>query len=561
MAKIKAVIFDLDDTLFDCSGQLVEEARKRAAKAFVECGLPLTEKQAYGLQLEIIKKFGEKIGVFEKILEKFSAKNRDELLERVLKAYNSDEVPQISLLPGALPLLNELKKSGIKTAIVTSGSYGRQMKKIEILGLKKLVDAIIVHDIEKDVSREDCLIHALGKLNEKPEKAVSVGDRIFSEIKLSNRIGMHTVQLLHGRFKNIKPKSDLEEPDFRIKKLSELTSIIEKIEVGKNAQQKIVLIGGGSGTSILLEGLKKFTPHLTAIVTVTDTGRTTGIIRKELGVIGTGDIRNCLIALSEENGFLKNLFNYRFGEGSWKGYSFGNIFLAALAKTSGSYKNAIREASRVLAIKGRVLPATLSNAHICVELEDSTIIEEEDNIVARGKDASKRSPVKKAFLKPGNAAALPEAINAIKEADAIIIGPGSLFTSIVSNLLVRGIIGAIKKSRAKKIYVCNIMTQQGQTDNYTASMHVERIQEYLGKNVLDFAIINTEKPPRKFLEVYEKENAFFVYPDRKELRQLNPKPVFVRVLQENPVKKQGENRREYLRHDSGKIAEAIMKFI
>ncbi len=560
MPKIKAVIFDLDDTLFDCTGQLVEQARKRAARAFVESGLPLTEQQAYKLQIETIKKFGDKGDVFERILEKFPVYNKSAVLEKVLHEYNSDNVPKIFLFPEAKSLLRELKSKGIKTGIVTSGLPSRQMKKIRLLGLEKIVDFVIVHDAEKGTSKENCFVQALRKLSAKPQEAVSVGDRVFSEIKISNRLGTHTVQMLHGRFKDTKPKSDMEEADYKIKKLSELPGIIQKIENAKNNEPKIVLVGGGSGTSIMLSGLKKFTPNLTAIVTVTDTGRTTGIIRKELGIAGTGDIRNCLVALSE-NGLLGELFSYRFESGQWKGYSFGNIFLAALAKTTGSYKKALAEAGRILAIKGKVLPATLDNVHICVELEDGTIIEEEDKIVARDNDVSGRSPIKKAFLKPANAKALPDAIKAIREADAIIIGPGCLFTSIIPNLLVKGLSQAVKKSSAKKIYICNIMTQQGQTDNYPASMHVKKIEECLGKNALDFAIINSEKPEKKFLAAYEKENAFFVKPDVNEIKKLVVKAVSAKILQKGREKKQGENRREYLRHDAGKIAKVIMKII
>ncbi len=524
-------------------------------------GFQFRKKKAFELQLQIAKRFGEKADIFEKVLEKFDIEDKLEIKEKVLRAYNSDDVSGITLFPEAEGLLKELKERKIKTAIVTSGLYSRQTKKIEILGLEKMVDFIIIHNIEKEGSKDESFKRTIRKLKAKPENIVSIGDRVFSEIKISNTLGMHTVQFLHGRYKKIKPKGDLEEPDFKIKNLSELTGIIKKIEFGKKPYPSIVLIGGGSGTSILLQGLKKYTPNLTAIVTVTDTGRTTGMIRKELGIMGTGDIRNCLTALSKENGLLKNLFDYRFEEGSWKGYAFGNIFLAALAKTTGSYKEALREASRILAIRGRVLPATLTDTHICVELEDGTIIEEEDNIVARDEDVSKRSPIKKAFLKPESASALPEAIESIKQADAIIIGPGCLYTSLIPNLLVKDLAKAVRESKARKIYICNIMTQQGQTDNYPASMHVKKIEECIGKDVLDYVIFNTEVPARRFLEAYEKENAFFVEVDKEQIKNMKLKPVYVKALQKDPQKKAGVNKRDYLRHDSKKIAKAILKLL
>jgi len=561
MPKIKAVVFDLDDTLYDSTSQLVKEARKRVAREFVRAKLPLSPEQAYNVQLEIIKKYGENIDVFEKVLEKYNVKNRKKVKERVLRAYNSDDVSAIKLYSDVIPLLQELKKRKIKTAIVTSGLFNRQKKKISILGLNGFVDQVIIHDIERDSSKMNSMRKALKKLNLSPEQILSVGDKVFSEIKISNDLGMHTVQFLHRRYKKVKPKTAMEEPDYKIKKLSELTEKIDLIEKARNAFPKIVLIGGGSGTSIILKGLKKHTPNLTAIVTVTDTGRTTGEIRKHLGVIGTGDIRNCLIALSEEEGVLKNLFNYRFEEGKWKGYSFGNFFLAALAKQTGSFQKALFEASKILAIKGKVFPATLDKTHICVELENGKIIEQEDKIISRNEDISSRSPIKKAFLKPSNINPLPEAIKEIREADAIIIGPGGLFTSIIPNLLIKKIASEINKSTAKKIFICNIMTQQGQTDKYTASMHVKKILEQVGKNSLDYALINVEKPEKKFLSLYEKENAFLVEIDKQELNSLSVKPVFVKTLQTETEKIGEPNRREYLRHDPQKIAKELFKII
>jgi uncharacterized cofD-like protein len=563
MPKIKAVIFDLDDTLYDATSQLIDVARKRVAKKFVELGVPLSEQELIDLQVSIFNQYGGKADIFEHIIDQFDLPHKHTTKKEILKVYSEDTIPPIIPFPETIPLLKELKKNNIKIGIVTTGRYTRQMNIIDMIGIKKYIDEIVVHNVEEGGTKKDSFLHILSRLKIKPENVVSVGDKIYSEIKVSNILGMHTVQFVHGRFKDVKPKLPTEYPDFKVGLLSELIVIIKRIESGKKGRPTIVLIGGGSGTSLIIRGLKQYTPNLTAIVTVTDTGRTTGMIRKELGVAGTGDLRNCLIALSEDKGKMKELFDYRFEKGSMKGYSFGNLFLASLAKTTGSLKKALAETRKILKIKGQVLPVTLDQTHICVELEDGRIVEQEDNIVARhDPDVSKRSPVKRAFLKPGNVKALPEAVQAIKNADAIVFDPGCLFTSLISNLLVKDIKEAIVNSPAPKVYVCNIMTQQGQTDGYTASDHIKQIERYTAQGILDFAIFNTEIPEKKFLYAYEKEHAYLVKNDMDEIEKLSLKPVFADVLQARPQMDETDfgnaPRRDYLRHNPEKIGKVIM---
>jgi uncharacterized cofD-like protein len=509
--------------------------------------------------LRLIEKYGEKTDVFQRIIDKFNIPNPNEAKMEVIKVYNSDDVPKITLFPEVIPLLKKLKEKKIKTAIVTSGLFGRQTKKIEILNLKNFVDHIIIHDVEKDASKENALKLALKKMNSKPNEVISVGDKIRSEIKISNSIGLRTVRLLHGRFRNDKPTFDLEEADYSISNISEISKILTKIE--KKSFPNIVVVGGGTGTSILLRGLKKLTPNLTAVVAVTDWGRTTGLIRNDFGLMGTGDIRNCLSSLSNENGLMSDLFNYRFKRGAWKDFGFGNIFLAALAETTGSYQKALAETSKILAIKGQVLPATFDSTNICVKLENGKIIEKEVNISSRGNIHHKRSPIKKAFLKPANVKPLPEVLKAIKEADVIVIGPGGLFTSVISNLLIKDLSKSIKNSKAKKIFVSNIMTQQGQTDNYSSSKHVQKILDYLNMKKIDYAIFNTKIPDKNFLKAYEKEHAFIVKNDKDKISQLVKNPIYINIIQKNPKKQKGENRLEYLRHDPDKIAQAIINIL
>ena len=218
---------------------------------------------------------------------------------------------------------------------------------------------------------------------------------------------------------------------------------------------KIVVVGGGTGTYVVLSGLKKYPVDLTAIITMMDSGGSSGRLRDELGVLPPGDVRQCLVALANSSKLLRDMFNYRFEEGDLKGHTFGNIFLSTFVKTTGSMKKAIEEVGKILRIQGTVVPVTYANSDLCVEFEDGTIIEGETHIDEVEK-MEKRTRIKRAFLKP-SVAANPDAKEAIEKADVIVIGPGDLYTSIIPNLLVNGIKSAISNSKAKKIYVLNLI--------------------------------------------------------------------------------------------------------
>src|SRR3989344_3499419 len=243
-----------------------------------------------------------------------------------------------------------------------------------------------------------------------------------------------------------------------------------------NKIPRVVTISGGTGSYVALMGLKKYPLKLTAIVTMSDSGGSSGKLRDELGVLPPGDVRQCLVALAESPRLLREMFNYRFEEGGLKGHSFGNIFLSTLAKTTGSMKKAIDEVGKILRIHGRVVPVTFDKSDLCVELEDGTIIEGETHIDVVAKK-EKRAKIKRAFLKPV-IVANPDAINAILTADIILIGPGDLYTSIIPNLLVKEVAAAIKKSKARKIFALNLMTKYGQTTGYKASDHVSNLEKY-----------------------------------------------------------------------------------
>lgn len=319
----------------------------------------------------------------------------------------------------------------------------------------------------------------------------------------------------------------------------------------------IVVIGGGTGTFVTLLGLKKYPVKLTAIVTMMDSGGSSGRLRDELGVLPPGDIRQCLVALAKSSRLLREMFNYRFSEGELKGHTFGNIFLSTLAKTTGSMKKAIEEVGKILRISGRVVPVTFTKSDLCVELESGKIIEGETHIdVVKKKE--KRAKIKRAFLKP-NVEANPDAISAILEADVILIGPGDLYTSIIPNLLVSGISQAIKKSKAKKIFVLNLMTKYGQTTKYPASQHIEDLEKYVGKHVLDTVILNTKKPRAQALAWYSDYDEQPVVDDLDNAKEY----AIIRgnVIKDSILKSEAQDvlKRSIIRHDPEKLAKEIIK--
>jgi uncharacterized cofD-like protein len=308
---------------------------------------------------------------------------------------------------------------------------------------------------------------------------------------------------------------------------------------------RIVAIGGGTGLSTLLRGLKEYTANLTAIVTVADDGGSSGRLRHELGVLPPGDIRNCLVALADNESTMAELFQYRFNEGDGlSGHSFGNLFLAAMCGIAGDFDRAIKESSRVLAIKGRVLPSTLANVSLEATLVDGSIVRGETAI------SQSTSPIASVRLVPENSEPLDEAIEAILAADAIILGPGSLYTSVMPNLLVPGIAEAVERSMAFKIYVCNIMTQPGETDGMTAADHVHALLDGTHRQLFEYALVNVEQPSR-LLKRYELERAFQVRPDVKAVTAMGVTPIFGKFVSETQL----------VRHDAGKLANSLMKLI
>lgn len=320
--------------------------------------------------------------------------------------------------------------------------------------------------------------------------------------------------------------------------------------IKENNEAKVVVIGGGTGLSTMLRGLKQYTSHITAIVTVGDDGGGSGKLREDLGMLPPGDIRNCILALADTEPLMEDLLQYRFTEGSLKGQCFGNLFLAAMAGISENFEDAVQKMSSVLAVKGKVLPVTLDDMKLIAELENGEIIEGESKIPSEV--IVRNTRIKKIAIKPIDAKPLEEAIKAINNADVIIMGPGSLYTSIIPNLLVKGIPEAICKSPAKKVYISNVMTQSGETDGFKVSNHLKVLMDYGVAENIDYVIANNGIIPPDIKEKYAKENAELVVLDYENISNLN-----VNVIEADLIK----ITKRYVKHNAEKLAELIMKNI
>ena len=284
----------------------------------------------------------------------------------------------------------------------------------------------------------------------------------------------------------------------------------------------ITVIGGGTGLSTLLRGLKLYTNHLTAIVTVADNGGSSGMLREDLGMPPPGDIRNCILALADTEPLMNDLLNYRFQEGRLSGQNFGNLLIAAMNAVSGNFYDAVRNVAKVLAVKGRVLPVSLQNIQIGARLIDQTIIHGESAIGHR--QANPGNEIAEIFMEPDDAAALPDAVEALKAADIIVLGPGSLYTSIIPNLLFKEIVKAIVSSRGTRIYVSNIMTQPAETMGYDAARHLAAILKHADRSsasgFIDYCIVNNAWIDRQLIARYQLESAVPVLAERESIEQL-----------------------------------------
>jgi uncharacterized cofD-like protein len=330
-------------------------------------------------------------------------------------------------------------------------------------------------------------------------------------------------------------------------------------------QLRVVAIGGGTGLSTLLRGLKRFVAapagspstsdtncaplpclirELSAVVTVTDDGGSSGRLREDLHLPPPGDLRNCLVALSEDEHLLSQLFQYRFSQGELTGHSFGNLFLAALTGVTGDFAQAVQTSSQILATRGRIYPSTTANATLSARMDDGSVVQGETSITA-----SKRS-ISELMLSPADAGPLPETLEAIAAADLITLGPGSLYTSLITNLLVRGIPEAIASSRATRVFVCNLMTQANESLGLTASQHIEKIFDHAnGARLFDYALINTAPILPATLAQYAREGQLPIEADLARIRSLGVEPITGNFVHEGEV----------LRHSYDVLAETILQ--
>jgi 2-phospho-L-lactate transferase/gluconeogenesis factor (CofD/UPF0052 family)/FMN phosphatase YigB (HAD superfamily) len=638
MHRVKAVIFDLDGTLFDL-GPLVSAARQRVARLLHECGFFPSEADAirriedlernhgpyyssspyYFAFYDIAKSLGsDNPELCQKFLnqqhERRRATDTDEVesFVRALEAvYNREDVEMIAPYPDAVQALTELKSLGCKLILLTVGRTSRQKNKIDQLGVASYFDRIIM---EGPPSHDYWISEILDEYGYKPEEVAIVGDRTQDEIRSGNTLGLTTVWLRRGRFGEVDP-GEGDRPDYTIGFLSQVSTLINLSRIGKDsASFRTVVIGGGTGLPTVLRGIRNYDRSPTAIVAVTDTGASSGRIRWNLGVQPPGDIRNALTALADPSRVspgLYNVFHHRFPNdeskaGIFKNDHIGNFLVAALTQQLGNFQEAIHTASEMLAVQGTVLPSSIDNVDICAELEDGEHRYTEWMVRKPGKPALKEAYlVRNADIlaeleKRGGAldrvidpetgqvevhgrgdqdfdtarnevVAPSEAIEAIRNADLVILGPGSLFTSVITNLLVPEIRQAlIDRDRGKTFYVCNITTQPGQSDGFLASDHIAALFRHLKEtsdgDLIDHVLV---QDPRVFhsekgqawsplLEQYKKDGKVLVACDEDAL-DAAAKWTRADFVEEFSPEVMGRGLGDFISHDSNKVADALCR--
>jgi uncharacterized cofD-like protein len=322
---------------------------------------------------------------------------------------------------------------------------------------------------------------------------------------------------------------------------------------------RVVAMGGGTGLSTLLRGLKHYAPppgnaqveghpslisDLAAVVTVTDDGGSSGRLRKDFNMLPPGDLRNCMVALSEDEHLLSRLFNHRFRSGAGlEGHSFGNLFVTALTEMTGDFAEAVRLAAEILATRGHIYPATTANVSLSAQMDDGEIVRGETNITASKKQ------IVELTMEPADAAPLPETLEAIANAHLITVGPGSLYTSVITNLLVRDIPEALARARGVRVYICNLMTQANESLHLTASEHIERIYEHAGRPIFDYALVNTGEVSEELRQRYAAEGAEPIQPDIERIEAMGIRCIPKNFAAEGDV----------LRHDAERVAAQVLK--
>ena len=317
--------------------------------------------------------------------------------------------------------------------------------------------------------------------------------------------------------------------------------------------KKVVVIGGGTGNFAVLRGLKNYDVDISAVVSMADDGGSTGILRDELGVLPPGDVRQCLVALSNSSAMMRSLMNYRFEQGGLGGHSFGNLLLSALEKVTGSFEKAVEEVSKILFIKGKVIPVTTHQVRLRMILNNRKVLEGEKEIyLSQEIDQGYKS----IFLEP-YAKANPHAIDEIVNADLVIVGPGGLHTSLIPNLLVEGVSDALRRSHAKKVFVTNLMNRKGQTTGFTVSSYLSEMEKFIGEDIFDFVVVNNQKPSQELIEMYADEGEL-IENDLEKDDRVRMAPLLGELRESHKV---DLIKRSLIRHDPKKLAQELMKIV
>jgi len=317
--------------------------------------------------------------------------------------------------------------------------------------------------------------------------------------------------------------------------------------------KKVVTIGGGTGNFTILRGLKHYNVDLSAIVSMADDGGSTGILRDELGVLPPGDVRQCLVALSESSRLMRSLMNYRFDNGSLQGHSFGNLLLSALEKVTGSFEKAVEETGRILSIQGKVIPITTHQTRLKMILNNGKLLNGEFEIQA-SKEVCKG--FKSLYLEPFPTVN-SKAIDEIMNADLVIFGPGGFYNSLIPNLLIEGIGKALRETKATKVFIINLMNKYGQTDDFKVSKYIQEIKKFIGKDIFDYIIVNNSQPPKELVQVYAEEGG--LVENNLDEERIISADLLSNELKE--VQKKDLMKRSLIRHDPKKLATVLMRII
>ncbi|KAI9915273.1 hypothetical protein PsorP6_008148 [Peronosclerospora sorghi] len=593
--RVRAIAMIIDDVLYDHSTLLSHLAIDRGVTQLVEEGaFPTTEAAVDALQT-----FRNAYGLrkrFPRFVESLVGTKLSPLqAHRVIAAYYESNVPEarrITPFPGVRKTLVELRDGeGCELALLLIGKPEVQRERLKALGVDDLFHHIVYVNPNPSLAQvTNALKQLTRKLNVPSSAIMFVGRKAFYEIKAANTVGMLTVRMLFGKYTSVMPTDEMEQTDFQIESIQQLVPIV-KLADQQRPQPKIVALGGGTGLAVLLKELRHYPADLTAVVTVFDSGRHSGALRKYLGILPPGDIRNCLVALSDSDELLSKLMNYRFRENFMEGCSLGNLLLAALTDLQGGFDRAVSSIADILNIHGSVLPATLESTELCAELTDGSIVVSEVNVRSPvmpdegdepqlGSDTATRSttvstppkttekikkaPIKRVYLENPNVEAFEPAVRAIGEADIIILSPGGFYTSIIATLLVPGIRDAIVRSAGATVYVSNVTTQIGQTDGYTFEKTLEVLYSYLGASAIDYVIANNTIPPDDVLAPYIERGEELLLPTPEMAASQHPillqGPTFQEDLVPGQVPREWE-KTPMLKHSGRRVAAILYTII